>query len=66
MIKKEKASGLVDLLMPVEGDLERSNSGLNPLNGNNAGRSQRQLAESVANKTTSGEKEIVDVEKVQS
>lgn len=67
MIKKEEKSGITELLTPVmEQGMEASNSGLNPLNGNNAGKSQQQLANRVANKVSTGEKEISDVEKVQS
>lgn len=35
LIKKEKASGLADILVPPTNDLTNSNSGLNPLNGVN-------------------------------
>lgn len=65
MIKKEKASGLRDLLMPPEQEFAGSNSGLNPLNGNNAGKSSSgNLASSVEKKTTTANKDISDVDKV--
>lgn len=60
MIKEEKKSGLRDILMPPEQALANSNSGLNPLNGNNAGRS----AESVANQVSGAEGAISNVEKI--
>lgn len=65
IIKKEKSSGLRDLLMPPQ-QLAESNSGLNPLNGNNAGNSKTQsaLAKEVVNKTTESNKNMNDVEKV--
>lgn len=61
-IKKEKESGLRDMLMPPKQELENSNSGLNPLNGNNAGSAAR-TANSIANQTSDANKEINDVEK---
>lgn len=61
MIKQEKASGLRDLLMPPELKMQQSNSGLNPLNGNNAGGS---LANSVEKKTTTANKDLSNVEKI--
>lgn len=61
MIKKEKKSGLRDLLMP-QNQLTASNSGLNPLNGNNAGVSARS-ANSVANQTTGASADINNVKK---
>ena len=63
MIKKEKDSGLRDMLMPPEQDLTSSNSGLNPLNGNNAGSSGRS-AQSVANQTTGASADLNNVNKV--
>lgn len=63
-IKKEKESGLRDMLMPPEQQFADSNSGLNPLNGNNAGRTNQQgLADKIANKTSDGNKNITDVDK---
>ena len=51
--------------MPPQ-QLAESNSGLNPLNGNNAGNSKTQsaLAKEVVNKTTESNKNMNDVEKV--
>ena len=60
MIKREKESGLRDLLMPPEQQFAESNSGLNPLNGNNAGVS----ATSVQKQTTSANKDLTDVSKI--
>ena len=62
MIKQEKESGLRDLLMPPEQQFAESNSGLNPLNGNNAGGSVS--ATSVQKKTTSANKDLTDVSKI--
>ena len=65
MIKKEKASGLRDMLMPPEQQFAGTNSGLNPLNGNNAGKTaQERGAESVQKKVATSNKDISDVEKV--
>lgn len=65
MIKKEKASGLRDMLMPPEQQFAGTNSGLNPLNGNNAGKTaQERRAESVQKKVATSNKDISDVEKV--
>lgn len=61
MIKEEKESGLRDMLMPPETNFTQSNSGLNPLNGNNAGRS----ASSVANQTTGASADINNVKKAE-
>lgn len=61
MIKEEKESGLRDMLMPPETNFTQSNSGLNPLNGNNAGRS----ATSVANQTTGASADINNVKKAE-
>jgi hypothetical protein len=61
MIKEEKESGLRDLLMPPDTALAQSNSGLNPLNGNNAGRS----AQSVANQTTGADTDLNNVKKAE-
>lgn len=66
MIKKEKSSGLRDMLMPPQQQLAGSNSGLNPLNGNNAGKQEAKskTATNVQNQVASSNKDISDVEKV--
>lgn len=65
MIKKEKASGLRDMLMPPEQQFADSNSGLNPLNGNNAGKQiNARSAESIQKQVASSNKDITNTTKV--